>query len=281
MLLRFIQRDLNEPQVHSDCFPTSLKKCTQRSLLFFLNSFSNSLSHEVNMLRILFTIFLFWSGSSLSAQSILVGIAGGTGSGKSTIAEKICEVFPGTSVLVSQDSYYKSLSHLPIEERGSVNFDHPNAIDFDLFKSHLLSLKEGFAVEGPIYDFQKHNRKEKTQVIEPAKLIIVEGILLFAIEEIRELFDLKIFVDTDDDIRILRRIQRDIRERGRDLPSVIEQYLQTVKPMHDAFVAPSKQHADIIIPLGGHNEVALDLIFAKLHHDLEALKTSYIHCGTQ
>lgn len=219
------------------------------------------------MLRTILTLFLFWSGA-LSAQTIVVGIAGGTGCGKSTIAEKIREVFPDSSVLVSQDSYYKSLSHLPVEERSHVNFDHPNAIDFDLFKTHLLSLKDGVVVEGPVYDFQTHTRIEETRVIEPAELIIVEGILLFAIDEIRELIDLKIFVDTDDDIRILRRIQRDIHERGRDLPSVIDQYLKTVKPMHDAFVAPSKQHADIIIPQGGHNQVALDLIMAKLDHDL-------------
>ncbi len=219
------------------------------------------------MLRTILTLFLFWSGA-LSAQTIVVGIAGGTGCGKSTIAEKIREVFPHSSVLVSQDSYYKSLSHLPIEERHRVNFDHPSAIDFDLFKTHLLSLKDGVVVEGPVYDFQTHIRKEKTRVIEPAELIIVEGILLFAIDEIRELIDLKIFVDTDDDIRVLRRIQRDIHERGRDLPSVIDQYLKTVKPMHDAFVAPSKQYADIIIPQGGHNQVALDLILTKLDHDL-------------
>ncbi len=203
-----------------------------------------------------------------AAPKILIGIAGGTGSGKTTLAEKIYEAFPDRAILISQDSYYKDLSHLSLQERAKNNFDHPVSLDFTLLREHLIDLKNDLPVEQPIYSFVTHSREQETKWIEPAQLIIVEGILLFAAPEVRDLFDMKIYVDTDDDIRVLRRIERDIKERARDFESVKEQYLVTVKPMHDAFVEPSKQYADIIVPKGGRNQVALSLILAKLNADL-------------
>jgi len=214
----------------------------------------------------IFTISICISG--LYAEPILVGIAGGTGSGKTTLAEKIREAFPKDSVLISQDSYYKDLSHLPFEERAKTNFDHPASLDFALLREHLIDLRKGKNVHCPIYSFHTHNRETGTRFIEPTQLIIVEGILLLAVPEIRELFDVRIFVDTDDDIRLLRRIERDLKERSRDFDSVKRQYIMTVKPMHDAFVMPSKRFADVIIPEGGHNQIALSLILAKLKDDL-------------
>ncbi len=210
--------------------------------------------------------------SLFAAPKILVGIAGGTGSGKTTFAEKIQKAFPVDSVLISQDSYYKDLSHLSWKERAETNFDHPESLDFTLLREHLLSLKNNNSIDQPIYNFQTHSRESYTTKIEPAQLIIVEGILLFAVREIRDLFDLKIFVDTDDDIRLLRRIERDLQERARDFSSVKDQYLSTVKPMHDAFVEPSKQYADVIVPKGGYNQTALGLILAKLNEELEHIR---------
>lgn len=202
------------------------------------------------------------------AMPILVGIAGGTGSGKTTLATKIAETFPGKALILSQDLYYKETSHLSFEEASKINFDHPDAIDFDLFLDHLTQLKEGFGIEHPVYNFRIHNREKKRVWVDPAPLVIVEGILLFAMTEIRDLFDVKIFVDASDDIRLLRRMERDMQERGRDFLGIRDQYLSTVKPMHDAFVDPSKQYADLIVPKGGHNQIALELIVAKLHADL-------------
>jgi len=196
-----------------------------------------------------------------------VGIAGGTGSGKTTLAQKIHQAFP-ESILISQDSYYKDISHLPFEERKKTNFDHPNSLEFSLLRQHLVDLKNGQAIEQPIYNFHIHAREKKTERINPAKIVLVEGILLLAIPEVRDLFDIKIFVDTDDDVRILRRIERDMKERSRDFSSVKEQYLKTVKPMHDAFVEPSKKYADIIFPEGGYNKVAISLILAKLSESM-------------
>ena len=196
-----------------------------------------------------------------------MGIAGGTGSGKTTLAQKIHQAFP-ESILISQDSYYKDISHLPFEERKKTNFDHPNSLEFSLLRQHLVDLKNGQAIEQPIYNFHIHAREKKTERINPAKIVLVEGILLLAIPEVRDLFDIKIFVDTDDDVRILRRIERDMKERSRDFSSVKEQYLKTVKPMHDAFVEPSKKYADIIFPEGGYNKVAISLILAKLSESM-------------
>jgi uridine kinase len=217
-----------------------------------------------------FLILSLWIFSTLfSKEATVVGIAGGTGCGKTTLARKIQEAFPGKTVLISQDSYYKDLSHLTLEERASVNFDHPDSLDFPLLAGHLKALKCGQSIEKPLYDFRVHSRAERMEAVGPNRLIIVEGILLFAMPDIRDQFDLKIFVDTDDDIRLLRRVERDIQERGRSFTSVKEQYLNTVKPMHEAFVQPSKKYADVIVPHGGENSMALSVILSKLITELQ------------
>jgi uridine kinase len=205
---------------------------------------------------------------ALFAHPILIGIAGGTGSGKTTMAQKIQDEFPDQSILICQDSYYKDLSHLSMEEKARMNFDHPNSLDFDLLRQHLQDLIAGKPIEQPIYSFTTYERDFATQHVEPAQVIIVEGILLLAAFEIRDLFDLKIFVDTDADIRLLRRVERDIAERGRSFASVKEQYLTTVKPMHDAFVEPSKQYADVIIPMCRQNQIAVDLVISRIRSHL-------------
>lgn len=220
------------------------------------------------MLKLMLIICLF-SLQTLCAEGIFVGIAGGTGSGKTTLAEKILKNFSEDGILISQDSYYKDLSHLSLEERAKVNFDHPHSLDFEMLKEHLRDLKSQKVIEGPIYNFHTHSREEQTKEIKPAKLVIVEGILLFSDSELRDFFDLKIFIDADDDIRVLRRIDRDIHERSRDLASITKQYIDTVKPMHNAFVEPSKQYADVIVPNGGNfNQTALGTILAKINEDL-------------
>lgn len=203
-----------------------------------------------------------------ASQPIFVGIAGGTGSGKTTLAKQIKEAFGDDVVLIEQDSYYKDLSGLPPSERGKANFDHPHALEFTLLKAHLEDLKNNQPIEKPVYDFVTHSRVARTVRVEPKRVVIVEGILLFALPEVRDLFDLKIYVDNEDDIRLLRRIQRDIEERGRDFDSVRNQYMATVKPMHDAFVAPSKWFADVIIPSVSENTVAVSLILSKLREEL-------------
>jgi uridine kinase len=205
---------------------------------------------------------------ALFASPILIGIAGGTGSGKTTMAQKIQDAFPDQSILICQDSYYKDLSHLTMEEKARMNFDHPNSLDFDLLRQHLLDLTHRKAIEQPIYSFSTYERDIETQRVEPAQVIIVEGILLFAALDVRDLFDLKIFVDTDADIRLLRRVERDTAERGRSFTSVKEQYLTTVKPMHDAFVEPSKQYADVIIPMCRQNQTAVDLVISRIRSHL-------------
>jgi uridine kinase len=205
---------------------------------------------------------------ALIAHPILIGIAGGTGSGKTTMSQKIQDAFPDQSILICQDSYYKDLSHLTMEEKARMNFDHPSSLDFDLLRLHLLDLTHGRAIEQPIYSFLTYERDLATQRIEPAQVIIVEGILLFAALEVRDLFDLKIFVDTDADIRLLRRVERDMAERSRSFASVKEQYLTTVKPMHDAFVAPSKKYADVIIPMSRQNQIAVDLVISRIRSHL-------------
>jgi len=207
--------------------------------------------------------------SAFSIESkIVLGVAGGTGSGKTTLAKSIQAVFSDSSVLISQDSYYKDLSHLPFENREKVNFDHPDALDFEMLKNHIIALKAGKSIEQPVYNFRSHSREKELTSIESADVIIVEGILLFAVPEIRDLFDMKIYVEADDDIRFLRRLERDMSERGREFFQVKEQYLATVKPMHDAFVAPSKKYADIIFPAAFPNEKGFNMILAKIHEDL-------------
>ena len=203
--------------------------------------------------------------STRKKRPVIIGITGGTGSGKSTIARAIFESVPEKKAsIIEQDCYYKNQSHLPPKERIKVNYDHPLAFDTDLMISHLQQLLNGQAIEKPQYDFTVHNRKAETITVEPRDIIIVEGILVLDSPKVRELMDIKIFVDTDADVRIIRRIMRDMNERGRTLTSVIAQYIDVVKPMHFEFVEPSKRYADIIIPEGGHNKVAIDIMVAKI-----------------
>lgn len=191
---------------------------------------------------------------------IIIGIAGGTGSGKTTLIKRIKKEFHDDITILSHDFYYKENSHLPFEEREKLNYDHPNSFDTELMVEHIKQLKEGKSIERPVYDFVIHNRKSETVTVEPSKVIVVEGILIFENQELLDLFDIKVFIDTDADVRIIRRILRDVRERGRSLDSVINQYLTTVKLMHEQFVEPSKKNADIIIPEGGYNSVALQML---------------------
>ena len=198
-------------------------------------------------------------------KPIVIGITGGTGSGKSTIAREIYESFNEKNItMIEQDCYYKDQSNLEPEERVKTNYDHPKAFDNDLLIEHIKSLVAGETIEKPIYDFSIHNRVKETITVEPNQIIIVEGILIFENEKLRDLMDIKIFVDTDADVRIVRRIVRDINERGRTLESVINQYLTMVRPMHLQFTEPSKRYADLIIPEGGGNKVAIDLLVAKI-----------------
>ena len=197
---------------------------------------------------------------------ILIGIAGGTGSGKSTITKEIFKSINDNNIaIIEQDSYYKDQSDLSYEERVKTNYDHPDAFDNELLIKHLKDLANGKSINKPIYDFENHNRKKETIVVEPKDIIILEGILILFEEEIRELQEIKIFVDTDSDVRVIRRILRDIRDRGRTLDSVINQYMSTVRPAHLQFVEPTKRYADIIIPEGGYNKVAIDIIVAKIN----------------
>ena len=198
-------------------------------------------------------------------RPIFIGITGGTGSGKSTIAKEIYRQFGEDCIaMIEQDSYYKDQSHLSMEDRVKTNYDHPNAFDNNLLVSHLESLLNGHSIQKPSYDFSIHNRIEDTTKVEPKEIVIVEGILILEDPRIRELLDIKIYVDTDADVRIIRRMVRDINERGRTMESVINQYLNVVKPMHNQFTEPTKKFADIIIQEGGQNKVAIDIIVAKI-----------------
>ncbi|HEX8853696.1 MAG TPA: uridine kinase, partial [Pyrinomonadaceae bacterium] len=200
---------------------------------------------------------------------MIIGISGGTGSGKTTVANRIlASVSAGEVVFLQQDSYYRDLDQLPLDFRQKVNFDHPDAIDNDLLVMHLKALKAGRTVELPLYDFKMHARREETLRVEPRPIIIIEGILIFADQRLLDEMDIKVFVDTPDDIRFIRRLRRDVAERGRTVESVIEQYLATVRPMHMQFVEPSKRAADVIIPEGGHNLVSIDLISGRIRERL-------------
>jgi uridine kinase len=199
----------------------------------------------------------------------VLGIAGGTGSGKSTVAQHLVAGLPaGAAVLIDHDAYYRDRSGLPAAERENINYDHPNAIETELLVAHLVALRAGRAVEMPQYDFREHARRRQTRPIAPAPVIVVEGILVLADERLRAQMDLKLFVDTDADIRLMRRLRRDMEQRGRTFAQVREQYYETVRPMHLAFVEPSKRFADLIIPEGGENQPALEVISGRLRQVL-------------
>jgi uridine kinase len=198
-------------------------------------------------------------------EPVVIGVAGGTGSGKTTVAREILRRAGTHQIsLIQHDAYYRNLDALPLAQRAMRNFDHPDALDNDLLISHLQELKVGRPVELPVYDFTTHTRTAVTQRVEPHRVVMVEGILIFADAALRRLMDVKIYVDTDPDIRFIRRLQRDIAERGRTMESVIQQYLATVRPMHQEFVEPSKRYADVIIPEGGFNEVAMEMVAARI-----------------
>lgn len=192
---------------------------------------------------------------------LIIGIGGGTGSGKTTVVDQIVSDFPeGQVTVISQDSYYKDLSHLPMEDRIRVNFDHPNAIDFELLCQHLRALKQGQDIVQPVYSFVAHNRTDKTVLTTPTQVLVVEGILILTDASIRDLFDIKIFVHADSDERLIRRLKRDIAERGRDLDEILRRYQTTLKPMHQQFIEPTKEFADIIIPNNRYNTVAVAIV---------------------
>ncbi|PKP44661.1 MAG: uridine kinase [Bacteroidetes bacterium HGW-Bacteroidetes-13] len=200
---------------------------------------------------------------------LIIGIAGGTGCGKTTVVDQIINELPVDEVgVISQDSYYNDLSHLTFEDRAKVNFDHPRAIDFDLLVGHLKMLKSGHAVPQPVYSFKIHNRTEEVVITMPRKVMIVEGILILTHPDIRDMFDIKIFVHADSDERLIRRLRRDISERGRDLEEVINRYQVTLKPMHEQFIEPTKEYADIIIPNNRYNTVAVDIVRTIINNKL-------------
>lgn len=203
---------------------------------------------------------------------IIIGIAGASGSGKTTIANRIHDPLGDDAVLITHDSYYKNHDDLSFEERCKINYDHPESLESDLLVKHLLELKAGKSVDIPEYDYSQHRRKEKTNKVEPKSVILLEGILIFAEPKLRELLDLKIYVDTDPDICLIRRINRDVKKRRRGLDSVLNQYLSTVKPMYHEFVEPSKRYADIIVPEGGYNDVANGIIINRAKTIIEEAK---------
>jgi len=204
-------------------------------------------------------------------KPLIIGIAGGTGSGKTTVAKKIAQALPQASVaFLDMDGYYRNFAHLPMDDRRQINWDHPEAFDLDLFVSHLEQLARGEPVEKPVYDFTTHVRSSRTERITPADVIVVDGILLFVDERVRALCAVKVFVDADPDIRLVRRIQRDMSERDRPLEEILQQYLTTVRPMQQQFVEPSKRYADIILPRGGENAVAIEMILTTIQRRLDA-----------
>jgi uridine kinase len=207
---------------------------------------------------------------------VIIGVAGGTGSGKTTVAHRILEQVGTENIAyIPHDAYYKDLSHLSPEERRKVNFDHPDSLETSLLVKHLKQLRRGKPIDIPVYDFTRHTRTSETRHVVPAPIVLVEGILIFAEPELRKLFDVRLYVDTDADIRLIRRLQRDVQERGRTFESVIDQYLRTVRPMHMEFVEPSKREADVIIPEGGFNEVAIEMVAARIRSLLEEAAGSW------
>ena len=205
---------------------------------------------------------------------MVIGIAGGTGSGKTTITKKLMQRFGGDVSVIYHDNYYKAHHNMSYEERSKLNYDHPDSFDTDLLIQAVKGLKAGRSVTCPVYDYTIHDRSDQVIVVKPAKVVIVEGILIFQSRELCQQMDIKIYVDTDADVRILRRIVRDVRDRGRSLDSVVNQYLSTVKPMHEQFVEPSKRNADIIIPEGGHNQVAMEMVMERVRAHIERCKNN-------
>ncbi len=204
-------------------------------------------------------------------KPLIIGIAGGSGSGKSTVARKVADALRTASVAsIDMDAYYKNFAHLPMAERRQINWDHPDAFDLDLLVAQLGQLSVGAAVEKPVYDFVTHTRADRTVTVSPADVVVIDGILLFSDARVRDLCDVKVFVDADADVRLIRRIRRDMTHRGRPLPEILDQYLSTVQPMHLEFVEPTKRYADVIVPRGGHNAVAIEMIVAKIQRRLSA-----------
>ena len=204
-------------------------------------------------------------------KPLIIGIAGGSGSGKSTVARNVTQALPAVSVaFIDMDGYYRNFAHLSLEDRRRINWDHPEAFDWELLINHLQALLRGESVEKPEYDFVTHTRSSRTMRVPPAQVVVVDGILLFADERARALCDVKVFVDADADIRLIRRIRRDMAKRGRSLDEILEQYLTTVQPMHLQFVEPSKRYADVIVPRGAHNKIAIEMIVARIERRLAA-----------
>ena len=208
----------------------------------------------------------------MASDILVIGIAGGTGSGKTTLMKNIVSQFEGMVTVLSHDNYYKRHDELTYEERCGLNYDEPQAIETDLMVQHLMQLRQGQAIQCPVYDFTRHNRSDETTLLEPKPVIIVEGILIFENEALRELMDIRLFVDTDADVRLCRRIKRDVNKRGRTLESVLLQYQTTVKPMHEKYVEPSKKYANLVIPEGGKNLVALDMVLGRIQRHLDETK---------
>jgi uridine kinase len=202
-------------------------------------------------------------------KPLIIGIAGGSGSGKSTVAHKVAAALSWASVaFLDMDAYYRDHSHLSLDERRRVNWDHPETFDYDLLISHIELLQAGSPIAKPVYDFLTHTRAPESQHVEPADVVVLDGILLFVDSRVRDLCDVKVFVDADADVRLIRRIRRDMAARGRPLDEILEQYLTTVRPMHQEFVEPSKRYADVIVPRGGHNAIAIEMIVAKIQRRL-------------
>jgi uridine kinase len=208
-------------------------------------------------------------------KPLIIGIAGGSGSGKSTVARNVAQDLRTESVaFLDMDAYYLNFAHLPIEDRRKVNWDHPDAFDWELLVDHLTRLAAGESIQKPVYDFIEHVRSEQTVVVPPAQVVVIDGILLFGDERVRDLCDVKVFVDADADVRLIRRIRRDMAKRGRPLDEILNQYLTTVQPMHLQFVEPTKRYADVIVPRGGRNTIAIEMIVAKIRRRVDASRSA-------
>jgi uridine kinase len=202
-------------------------------------------------------------------KPLIIGVAGGSGSGKSTVARNVAKALQAESVaFIEMDAYYRNFAHLPLAERRQINWDHPDAFDWELLVDQLARLSQGESIEKPVYDFVSHTRSDRCVIVPPAQVVVIDGILLFSDSRVRDLCDVKVFVDADADVRLIRRIRRDIAKRGRPLDEILDQYLTTVQPMHLQFVEPSKRYADVIVPRGGHNAIAIEMIVAKIQHRL-------------